>query len=191
MFEDFVEQARQVAAEHAVVQLEFENSHERGIKLFEVGDGDPAGVFRGKSFGIGAFHEPSAGAPGAFCGVADGIERGDFGFAFGVAEFSGKFRVAAGFSADGADVTADVTCRAFEAAAVRDKGADFVAFGFVEGAGAAGRGRGAWSGVWEVWSGEHGELVFRIADVGLALTTKSTKRHEKELLWFFVLSVAK
>ncbi len=165
MVEGVVEHAGQVMAEHAIAHLEFENLHERGVVFFELGDRDSAGVFFGVSLGIGAFHEPNAGPPGVLCGVANSGERGEVGVAFGAAEFFGKFRVTTGFATDRADVAADVAGSVCQAAAIGDESADFGAFGFVEGARAAGRKRGAGGRERGVGCREHG-IAFGVRGEG-------------------------
>ncbi len=167
MVEDVVEHAGQVIAEHAVAHLESEDLHERGVVFFELGDGEPAGVLRGVTLGVGAFHEPGAGPPGSLGGMADGAERGEFRFALSTAEFFSELGITAGFAADGADIATDITGGASEPATIGEEGADFGAFGFVEGARAA-DGRGIGSGECGVWRRHRG------GPVDFWLATKST-----------------
>jgi hypothetical protein len=95
-----------------------------------------------------------------------------------MAEAFAEYRIALGLAADRTGVAADVASGPGDAAAAGDEGADFTELGFVEGAGAAGRRRGA--GSWE----HGGGLRLRISDWGL-MAAKSTKRHKNGVFGVF------
>jgi hypothetical protein len=114
------------------------------------------GVGFAEALGIRPLEEPGGGAPIAFGGFVQSIERDELALALSAEELAGEVVVSLGFAADGADVAANVAGGADESAAGGDEGADFAALGFIEGAGAAGGKRGARSRKRGVGCGEHG-----------------------------------
>jgi hypothetical protein len=141
LFDELIEATADAAARVAVSNFLLQHVPNRFSELLQLFRFDMPDILFGEALGVGAFKEPSGGAPMCVGGVAHRVEWAELGGEMGAPELFVEVRIATRFAADGAGGTADVAGGAFEAAAGRDERGDFAEFDVVESAGAAGAGR--------------------------------------------------